>query len=148
MQKNFRYFFTNFSSFGKFFIISFLCVCVYPLYFLVYFLNIEHGDILLHNHSTVINSGNSTKALLLRKYISHFFFSFIFRFNRCSSLWLFLMFPHERIPDWNTTRITMCPFSLYHHIQRLMVSTCTCWWSLNQDVAGLLYLTDTPETDK
>lgn len=78
----------TFSSFGKFFIIYFLCVCVciYPLYFLLYFLNIQHGDILLHNHSTVINSGNSTKVLLLRKYISHFFFSFTFMFNRCSSL--------------------------------------------------------------
>ena len=50
-----------------------VCVCI-PLHFHVYFLNIKHGDILLRNHSILINSGNSTKVLLFRKYISHFLF--------------------------------------------------------------------------
>ena len=61
----------------------------------------KHGVTLLHNHSKVIKSGNSTNVLLFLKKMGQFSFlfllSFFFMFNRCHSLCVFLMFPHERI---------------------------------------------------
>lgn len=107
------------------------CVCVYP--FIPRCLFPKHKDIILHNHSYVTKSGNSTPTSFmvlsfLKNMVQFFIFSFLIDVPHFQCFWCLLMVKFWLgISNQNTIHVMICPFSVYF-IQRFMVSICIYWW--------------------